>query len=148
MNLPKINKKGFTLVELLVVISIIAILATVGFVVFQGQQRNARDVRRKADVDAITKAMEAGKVAGEINYVALAASMFAAGSVPSDPTNTNDGTNGDSCPGVCKYCVRSATGNCSVTDTTAAPGAPAAVATWVVCTNLESGGSFCRANSQ
>lgn len=147
MSLPKTNKEGFTLVELLVVVSILAILAVVGVVVFQGQQKNARDTRRKADIEAIAQAMEAAKVPGQINYVALAASMFSAGSVPSDPTNTSEIPD-NSCPGVCKYCVRATAGNCSTTDTAVAPGSPGVVATWVVCANLESGGSFCRANSQ
>lgn len=50
--------RGFTLVELLVVISIIAILSVIGMVVFSGVQKNARDARRRGDIEAIAKALE------------------------------------------------------------------------------------------
>lgn len=52
------DKSGFTLVELMVVISIIAILSVVGVTVFTGIQKNARDSRRKSDIDAIAKTLE------------------------------------------------------------------------------------------
>lgn len=55
-----INKKsGFTLVELLVVISIISILAIVGMVSYVGTQKGARDAKRRIDVDAIANVLEA-----------------------------------------------------------------------------------------
>ncbi len=55
----KQSKSGFTLVELLVVITIIAILSVIGVTVFTGIQKNARDTKRKGDVNAISKALEA-----------------------------------------------------------------------------------------
>lgn len=55
----KVRKaKGFTLVELLVVISIIAILSVVGITIFSSVQKSARDTRRKADLRAIAGALE------------------------------------------------------------------------------------------
>lgn len=147
MHLPGYGKKGFTLVELLIVISIIAMLAVVGIVVFQGQQKNARDTRRKSDIQAIAKAMEAGKIPGQINYTPLADSMFTSGSVPLDPTNSNVEPD-TTCPGVCKYCVKSAKGTCSINDRRVEQSSPGEVTTWVVCANLESGGSFCQTNAQ
>src|SRR4030066_1038673 len=51
-------KRGFTLIELLVVISIIGILASFAIASFTSAQRKGRDSRRKADLDAIKKALE------------------------------------------------------------------------------------------
>lgn len=50
--------KGFTLIELMVVVSIIAVLAVIGLTVFTGLQRSARDAKRKADIEAIATALE------------------------------------------------------------------------------------------
>lgn len=49
--------RGFTLIELMVIISIIAILSVIGIVTFSNIQKNARDVKRRADIDAISKAL-------------------------------------------------------------------------------------------
>ena len=51
-------KQGFTLIELLVVIAIIGILASFAIASFTSAQAKGRDSRRKADVDAIKKALE------------------------------------------------------------------------------------------
>ncbi len=42
MKINKLNTKGFTIVELLIVIVIIGILATIGFVAFSGAQNKAK----------------------------------------------------------------------------------------------------------
>lgn len=52
-----LKRKGFTLIELLVVIAIIGILATIIVASFTSAQRRGRDARRKADLDAIKKAL-------------------------------------------------------------------------------------------
>src|SRR3989338_4058187 len=49
---------GFTLVELLVVISVIGLLASVILVSLNSARTKARDSRRKADLAQITKALE------------------------------------------------------------------------------------------
>ena len=52
------KEKAFTLVELLVVLAIISILATLTISTLQAQRLKARDARRKMDVDALRKAIE------------------------------------------------------------------------------------------
>ena len=48
---------GFTLIEILVVCSIIAILATVVFISYSQSQLKSRDSRRKSDLEAISQAV-------------------------------------------------------------------------------------------
>jgi len=52
-------KKGFTLVELMVVITVIAILMTIAIVSFTRIQKQARDTKRKADLRTIQTALQA-----------------------------------------------------------------------------------------
>lgn len=51
-------KKGFTLIEILVVLSLIGILVGFSLVAFQGSRASARDARRKADLEQIRAALE------------------------------------------------------------------------------------------
>lgn len=52
------RQKGFTIVELLIVIVVIAVLATISVVAYSGIQQRARDSQRKSDLAAIAKALE------------------------------------------------------------------------------------------
>lgn len=52
------NKKGFTLVELIIVITILAILATIAFVSFQSYSADARDTKRKSNINDLVKSIE------------------------------------------------------------------------------------------
>lgn len=51
-------KKGFTVVELIVVIVVIGILVSIIAVGYEGLQRDVRDTERAADVDTIKAALE------------------------------------------------------------------------------------------
>ncbi len=75
--------QGFTLIELLVVIAIVAVLSMVGFAVFTGVTRSARDAKRHVDIDAISKAYE---VARSSRYIPLSTSAFSGGVTPQDPS--------------------------------------------------------------
>jgi prepilin-type N-terminal cleavage/methylation domain-containing protein len=55
----KKKSKGFTIVELLIVIVVIAILATLVIVTFEGIQQKARDSKRQTDVDALASHLAA-----------------------------------------------------------------------------------------
>tara|TARA_B100002052_G_C15648574_1_gene491772 strand:+ start:78 stop:572 length:495 start_codon:yes stop_codon:yes gene_type:complete len=55
----KQRQSGFTIVELLIVIVIIGILATLVIVTFSGVQQKARDSERKTDINGIASQMEA-----------------------------------------------------------------------------------------
>lgn len=51
-------KRGFTLIELMIAISIIAILSSVGLVTYSSARMIARDSKRKQDLKAISQALE------------------------------------------------------------------------------------------
>jgi prepilin-type N-terminal cleavage/methylation domain-containing protein len=51
-------KKGFTLIELMVVIAVIGILASIALVSLTGVQRSARDAQRKSDISTYRTALE------------------------------------------------------------------------------------------
>lgn len=51
-------KRGFTLVELLIVITIIMVLVTVGMMSYANAQKVGRDARRKADLKQVQAALE------------------------------------------------------------------------------------------
>lgn len=54
--------RGFTIVELLIVIVVIAILAAIVIVAYNGVQAKARDNRRTVDMQSIQKALEVYKI--------------------------------------------------------------------------------------
>lgn len=58
INNFKFSQKGFTLVELLVVISIISILVTVIAGGFRSSQARGRDVQRKSDLKQVANSLE------------------------------------------------------------------------------------------
>ena len=86
-KLPNIQNpnKGFTLVELLVVIVILAILGVIGITIFSGTQGKARDAKRKSDISAMSKAMEANYRTGTGYFTSVDATWFADQQIPANP---------------------------------------------------------------
>lgn len=87
-NSTKQNRNnGFTLFELLVSISIIAVLTAVSVVSFGGLNKKTRDARRLSDLEKIRVALESAKQIGS-TYPSTIASLVTAGyldKIPTDP---------------------------------------------------------------
>jgi general secretion pathway protein G len=69
----KRKQSGFTIVELLIVIVIIGILATLVIVTFTGIQQRARNTKRQTDINAIDSHLEAFNA--DTGYYPLAADL-------------------------------------------------------------------------
>src|SRR3989344_566141 len=69
-KLPSFKSSGFTLIELMVVISIIAILSVIGVSVYGNVQKTARDGIRRADIAILRNSIEGGRdiTAGTYSY--------------------------------------------------------------------------------
>ena len=108
------NKKGFTLFELLVSISIIGILVALATVSYSAAQRKARDARRTQDMKLIQTAAEQYYSLNNGNYPTnwtAGASWTVDGnrvlsSFPSDPKNDATYNYSDNCnvTGTTAYC--------------------------------------------
>lgn len=138
---------GFTLVELLVVMAILAILSTLAVVQYWGINARARDSARRADIYEVATALEVNRTPE--GYIPLQVNQFSSfqwidpsGNVyciasgnPADPTDTSAW--GDSCPA-----------GFDVVEV----GVPAGgVLNWKLCTFLEfptQANVFCKSSSQ
>lgn len=58
MAFKKQNQTGFTIIELLIVVVVIGILATIVFTTFSGVRRNDRNKSRNEDINAIHNQLE------------------------------------------------------------------------------------------
>ena len=58
MTKPLLNKKGFTLIEIVLVLAIAALIMVIVFVALQGAQRSRRDTARKNDAGRLLSAIE------------------------------------------------------------------------------------------
>ena len=91
------KQKGFSLLELLVVISIMGILIALGTVAFSTVQKKGRDSRRRADIKAMQDAFEqfygANGVYGTCTLMADydgGSGAIMPGGLPTDPKNSGD----------------------------------------------------------
>lgn len=85
----KFNNKGFTLVELMVVVVIIAILATTWYLAAQGYISRAQDATRMSDLQSLVQAISTYKgsnIRPPLNQYALVEAGYM-NSIPVDPDN-------------------------------------------------------------
>lgn len=104
--MPK--NRGFTLVELLIAITLLSLLAAVSIASFRSSQRNTRDGRRKGDMVALQQAFEQ-YFAVNATYNATCSVMatnYIQGAYPQDPVGAAGGHSdyADSCS-TTSYCI-------------------------------------------
>lgn len=153
------NSKGFSLIEILVAVSIIAILSVIAVAMYTTIQQDARDGKRTSELGAIANALEINKPSA--GYASLLNTQFGGSTYPGRSLSTDTtaiGPNGDF------YCIisNSTTAptlaqwpNPGVCPTTPAyvqvgNGTPTAGATsWSVCTRMENPAAVvCKINNQ
>ena len=85
-------ERGFTLIEILVVIAIIGLLSLIVFASFDDSKKKARDSARHADIQQLAAALQTyGVTYGE--YPSDLADLVSVGllfSIPTDPLNDGD----------------------------------------------------------
>lgn len=81
------KNKGFTIIELLIVIVVIGILATIGFVAYGNVTKSARDSDRQADAGNLAKKAEEGYAKNGV-YPADTAAVIALGGLDSKTTTS------------------------------------------------------------
>lgn len=137
------NRKGFTLLELLVVIGIIAILVSFATVSYSSAQVRTRDSRRKSDLNAAKNALEQYYAGNNLSYPAANCNAVASPdsngvtymqSWPSDPGSY--GAYSATCNGT-TYCV------CAQMETGSGGNASDAGCTWA-----NNGAYYCIKNLQ
>ena len=88
-----IRNKGFTLLELLVVISLIGLLTAIGVVNFQATNQRSRDGKRQADLEQLRTALEIARADSSNNtYPADLDSLVTGAYMPSLPVDPKTGT--------------------------------------------------------
>lgn len=85
----KRNNSGFTIVELLIVIVVIAVLAAVSVVAYNGVQNRARQSKISSDLSLLQKAVMAGRINVSNNMRSFVTHGYVAGSCASHPAGTD-----------------------------------------------------------
>lgn len=96
------KKNGFTLIEILVSATIIAVLTAIGLVSFSIANRNARDAKRKADLEQVRAALEIYR-SDNTSYPTSANFTTMIGVIASYTTSANVADPKDTAPYVYRY---------------------------------------------
>ncbi|MDD2907517.1 MAG: type II secretion system protein [Candidatus Gracilibacteria bacterium] len=90
--MQKYKKQAFTLVELIVVITILAILGTIAFINLSGYSSGARDSKRVSDINNIIKKIGIEEIKGEVVTNFISDQATNAVTINSIATNAIQGT--------------------------------------------------------
>lgn len=85
-------QNGFTLIELIITMAIIAVLAGLSLFALKGARESARDTRRKSDLESIRSAIELFKADCNVypsSLPAVGTSLTGAAALGCNPANTN-----------------------------------------------------------
>ena len=135
---------GFTLLELLVVVSIIGILIAVSTAAFSTAQRKSRDAKRRGDVKSMQNAFEQYVAQNDGSYGASCAAMttlngtpILAGGIPTDPKTGVAYTCDSDSTSYCACATLELGGGNSSTATCTALGAPSSSNSYYCLGNLQ-----------
>ncbi len=144
----KKNSRGFTIVELLIVIVVIGILAALVIVTYNGIQQKARDTERKTDINALASHLEAYNASAG-RYPTLANvndTVFRAANMKGLPGDALQDPKGAaqtlvSAPAANSYAYEPSPAGCDNTTT------GGDCVSYVLTATLESGGTFVKQSS-
>lgn len=158
-------QRGFTLIELMVVIAILAILAVIGVSTFSSSQAGARDARRRENIDGLTKSIEGTR--DPTTGVYLYDTTRYTTDYPDASTRAKDPT-GAGVANTPDYCIATKTtdstpptnpttwpanSDCESTmsifvNGTTVTNFPAGTKSWLICARMEANGAiFCKSNT-
>ena len=166
-NTSSKTQQGFTLIELMIAISIVAIMAVAGLLALSQAQRSGRDARRREEIQALATVIEAKKDPNSSTYSNIAGTDFPSkgGNIPTDTTTQQycialwTTTPTGALPSVTNWSGSACPASTPSWGGTAAAGAWSALdassftagtaKAWMLCANLEANAKpFCITSSQ